>query len=60
MKVLQKNWVMWALVVLVAVTLFGPSMVAYAGTAHEPSQALLEVIRNAFGDCGRVMTGEIH
>ncbi|MCC6793719.1 MAG: hypothetical protein IT366_01270 [Candidatus Hydrogenedentes bacterium] len=59
MKGFQKSWAMWALVVLVAITLFGPSMVAHAAAA-EPSQALLEVIRNAFGDCGRVMSGEIH
>ncbi|MCC6797898.1 MAG: hypothetical protein IT366_22475 [Candidatus Hydrogenedentes bacterium] len=36
MKSLQKNWTTWAVLFLVVVTLFGPSMVAYAGPGHTP------------------------
>jgi hypothetical protein len=53
---MQQNWILWVLVFLVAVTLFGPTMIAYAGPpSHNPTQAFLEVVLGAFGDCGRVL-----
>ena len=36
MKSLQKNWVMWAMLFLVVITVFGPSAVVYAGPSHTP------------------------
>ncbi|MCC6156375.1 MAG: hypothetical protein IT367_21590 [Candidatus Hydrogenedentes bacterium] len=37
MKSLQKNWIMWAVLFLVVITLFGPSAVAYAAPAPTPA-----------------------
>ncbi len=45
MKSLQKSWIMWAVLVLVAITLFGPSAVAYAAPAPTPAfRAILQEI----------------
>ncbi|MCC6793557.1 MAG: hypothetical protein IT366_00445 [Candidatus Hydrogenedentes bacterium] len=36
-KINEKSWVWWSVLAVVALTLFGPSTVAYAGTDHGSS-----------------------
>ncbi|MDZ4860817.1 MAG: hypothetical protein SGI88_17715 [Candidatus Hydrogenedentes bacterium] len=51
----QKNWVMWAMVVIVAITLFGPSAVAYAATPAAPSAAFRELLQSVYVNCASQM-----